>query len=108
MFKARNNGGWAEIPEVWYMGAKISAYGAATCKRRSKHGEQSHRIIARLALDVGQSVNLLLPGLSPAVCCCCSESLAVREEDSLDEKAFLKSLVDLDISDALRFFDNPL
>lgn len=37
LFEARNNGSWAEIPEIWYLSTKISAYGATTCTQRSKH-----------------------------------------------------------------------
>lgn len=37
MFEARDNGSWAEIPEIWYLSTRISAYGAAACTQRSKH-----------------------------------------------------------------------
>lgn len=51
---------------------------------------------------MGQSLNLLLPGLSSAACCCCPKFLAVREEGFLNGKAFLGPVVGLYVSDALR------
>ena len=56
---------------------------------------------------MGQLFNLLLSGLSSAACCC-PRSLAEREDGFLNRKAFLGSVVDFSVSEALRLCDGPL